>query len=132
MAASPAQKFPPPPSSSPANDPLHSLLPGEAARIVSRRGRLRALIVLGVAAAMIGLEWYTITHENKFSPKAVILAVCCVALGIPGLIEPRIILAMGRAKDRALVKEPRYRIIGLAILVPAAIGAMVLCEWLQR
>jgi hypothetical protein len=128
MALSPAQKTPTPPS----NDPLQSLAPEEAVRIVRRRGRLRALLVLAIAVLVSGLEWYDITHEHKFSPKGVIVGICCLALGIPGLIEPRIILAMGRADDRALVKERHFRIIGWAILVPAVIGAIAFCEWLQR
>ncbi len=128
MALSPAPKMTPTP-----NDPLQSLAsPEEALRIVRRRGRLRALLVVGLAALVGGFEWYDITNEHKFSPKGVIAGICCLALGIPGLIEPRIILAMGRADDRALVKERRFRIIGWAILAPAMIGAIALCEWLQH
>jgi len=105
--------------------------PAEEQRAVRRSGRLRALLMLGLAALMFALFYYGLTSDHRFYGKALILSIFLSVLGIVGLIEPRVMLAMGQPADRARVPE-RFRVIGYAIMIPAVIFAVVLCLWLER
>jgi hypothetical protein len=86
------------------------------AAAATRRSRYRriALLLLGVGLALAAFEWWEITREGKYDPKSVVIAFLGVIVGLPGVIEPRLIVGASRdAKTVAI----GFRIVGVALLI---------------
>jgi hypothetical protein len=101
----------------------------ERERFVLRRARRSSLLLLVIGVGLGWLEWHTLTSENKFHPKAVILAVVGLMLGPVGLIWPRMMMAVGRDRVRVPLV---YKIVGIAWTVLAVAVGIGLTIWLER
>jgi hypothetical protein len=110
-------------------EPVEAVLVRDARDVPMRRsGRLHALLMVVGAGLVGGFEWYTLTTENKFYPKLLAIFTGLLLVGLIGLVEPRIIVALGRQRESV---PPKFRTLGFVIAVIGGLAGFCLSEWLK-
>jgi hypothetical protein len=96
-------------------------------RMAMRQGRVNACFILGIGAVLFLVDAVSILMSRRYHEFIWIFAPGCIALGVAGLIEPRIALAV--SPEAGSLDLPRWaRLLGPAIFF----GGFAVGWWLMR